>query len=398
MRLLVIGGHFSPALGLIEALPDNVQVLYAGRKYALEGNKSYSLEYQAITARNIQFAHITTGRLQRKLTKHTLPSLLKLPSGFIQAFHIIKNFQPTVIIGFGGYVQVPICVVGYLLRIPIVIHEQTFEIGLANKMIAPFAKKVCISWGTSSKFFPRNKIVLTGNPAVSAIIAGSSGVQVHNETKQERNATFDSSVSFAPFVTKKTASLLNKLTLIVIVGGSQGSHAINLLVEQCLEQLVKHYIVFHQTGDANEFGDYDRLQKKKEKLDSSLQKKYTLIKFIDPAKIMNIFKSADLVISRAGVNTITTLLILNKPSLLIPLPVSQHSEQQKNAAFLKEHNLAEVLSQNEITPEKFLSTIHAMIKNKAEYQDKKHTVEINIHKDAAEKIIEILSYVEKSTS
>src|SRR5579864_507350 len=107
MRILVIGGHFSPALGVIQALPKNTDVLYVGRKYALEGDKTLSLEYRTVTSLHIPFASIVTGRFQRKWTKYTISSFLKLPFGFMQALSIIKLFQPTVILGFGGYVQIP---------------------------------------------------------------------------------------------------------------------------------------------------------------------------------------------------------------------------------------------------------------------------------------------------
>src|SRR5690242_4478734 len=146
MKLLITGGHLTPALGVLQNLPRGVEVLYVGRKYALEGDNALSLEYQTITKMGIPFANLVTGRIQRKLTKHTLSSFFKIPSGFYDAFKIIKTYHPDVILGFGGYVAVPICVIGSLLKIPIVIHEQTVSAGIANKLLARFADKICISW------------------------------------------------------------------------------------------------------------------------------------------------------------------------------------------------------------------------------------------------------------
>lgn len=364
MKILIIGGHLTPALAVIDALPKDVEVVYVGRKHALEGDKAVSLEYQAITARNIPFEQIQTGRIQRTFTRHTISSLLKLPQGFFQAYKLIKKIKPDVIVGFGGYVSVPICVAGAIFKIPIILHEQTLEAGLANKQLAKFAEKICISWENSQQFFPKGKTVLTGNPAVASIFEQSS-------------------------VTK---SPKKSLPTLVIVGGSLGSHAINILIEGCLEQLLEKYTIIHQTGDAKTFGDFDRLEKKKSTLPEALQDRYTLIKFIDPQDIISTFASATLVLSRAGMNTVTTLLVLNKPALLIPLPISQNHEQKKNAHFFKEHGLGEVVMQSTLTPTKLFDVIHAMIKQIDQYQNTKDTKELQIHTHAAQQIVDIINY------
>lgn len=370
MKILITGGHLTPALAVIEQLPNDVHVLYVGRKYALEGDKAFSLEYQTILNMHIPFAELTTGRLQRKLTIHTIPSLLKLPVGLAQAIKIVHSYKPDVILSFGGYVSVPIAFAAKLLRIPIIIHEQTLEAGLANRIVAPLASKICISWQTSAKFFPKNKTILTGNPAVATILN-----------------------TIRP--TKKHATTLPK---VVIVGGSLGSHAINLLVEGSMDKLTQEFHVLHQTGDAKQFGDYDRLIAKKQMLEKKLQDRYLPIKFIDPKDIISAFQQADLVVTRAGINTITTLLLLNKPAFVIPLPISQNNEQRKNALFLKEHGLGEVVSQDSLTPEKFFNYIHAMIKNRDKYINTKEISELLIHKESAQKIIDIVSYEQKQAS
>ncbi len=370
MRVLIIGGHFTPALAVIEALPPEAHLLYVGRKTALEGEKTLSLEYQILTKRKIPFAEITTGRFQRKWTNHSFASILKIPIGFWQAFRIIKTFRPTIILGFGGYVQVPICLVGFLLRIPIVIHEQTLEAGLANRVIAPFATKICISWQSSSNFFNRNKIALTGNPAVSEIFSHKI---------------------------PSTEEISNRHRL-VIVGGSQGSHAINMLVSATLGELVKYYTVFHQTGDAKEFHDFDNLTEKKDALSPLAKNRYTLVKFVDPKDIVSIFAQADLIISRAGMNTITTLLVMQKQALLIPLPHTQHDEQRKNALFFKAHGKGQILLQQNATPEQFLQHIHDMINQKGNSTNQKPDSDILLHKDAAKNILTILTYAQKSST
>ncbi len=167
MKLLIVaggGGHFAPALSVIEKLPKDWDLLLVGRKYSLEGDAALSLEYQTAERMHIPFRMLTTGRIQRKLTRHSLLSLLKTPIGMVQALSILRDFKPDVVLSFGGYVAVPLVLAAHFLRIPIIIHEQTFGAGLANKISSRFADKVCISWEESRKYFPNGKVVVTGNP------------------------------------------------------------------------------------------------------------------------------------------------------------------------------------------------------------------------------------------
>lgn len=365
MKILICGGHLTPALSFIEQLPNTEEILYVGRKYALEGDSSYSLEYQTIQKRNIPFVEIETGRLQRKFTSHTIPALLKLPKGFMQACKIIQEYKPDIILGFGSYVSLPLCVMGWILHIPVVIHEQTLEAGLANKILAKIATKICVSWQSSLSFFPKNKTVLTGNPIVQT---------VQQEAKKY-------SISTMP--------------TIVIIGGSLGSHAINILIEQIVPTLLEKYTIIHQTGDAKQYNDFARLTKLKDTLASSLQKKYILTKFIDPSEIVQTLKKADIVISRAGINTVTTLLALKRISILIPLPFSQKNEQLKNALFLKQAGLSEVAIQSSLTPEKLLNQIVELEKNKKKYHLTEQT--FLLPENATDRILALLHYAQNTT-
>ena len=125
---------------------------------------------QEITKLGIPFYAINTARLQRKFTKHTVPSLIKFPLGFIQSLKILRKIKPEVVLGFGGYISLPVVLAAAFLKIPIVIHEQTLEAGFANKIEAKFARKICISWQSSEKYFPKEKTVLTGNPLRQVIL------------------------------------------------------------------------------------------------------------------------------------------------------------------------------------------------------------------------------------
>jgi UDP-N-acetylglucosamine--N-acetylmuramyl-(pentapeptide) pyrophosphoryl-undecaprenol N-acetylglucosamine transferase len=369
MKILICGGHLTPALAIIDALPKDTHVLYVGRKHGLEGDNAHSLEYQVIKEKNIPFVHINAGKLQRKLTKHTIPSLLKLPRGFLEAFTVLKKFRPDVVVGFGGYVSVPLGIAAYFLKIPVIIHEQTFASGLANKLLSRVASTICLSWDSSLEHFPKEKSVITGNPAVS---------EIFHETSQ------------TTYVKK------SNLPLLVIVGGSLGSHAINALVERVLNQLLEQFQILHQTGDAKEFADYDRLYEKKDLLPKELQERYTLTKFINPREIIATLTKADLVVTRAGINTITTLLMLHKPSLVIPLPSSQKNDQYKNAHMFASYGLGIAVTQESLSPERFLELIFDMIKTPEKFVNKKGEKELEIHKSATNTLVKIITdYAQK---
>ncbi len=362
MKIVIIGGHLAPALAVIQALPKNTEVLFIGRKYALEGDQALSLEYQKITSMGIPFINLTTGRLQRKFTKHTCLSLLKLPLGSLQALKVLIINRPDCVVCFGGYIEVPVAFAAYLLGIPIITHEQTRKAGLANKIITPFTSVICLSWEESKKYFPANKTILTGLPI--------------------RKEFFDVIARSTP----------NPKT-IYITGGSLGAHAINILIEGCIEKLLKNFQVIHQTGDAKEYKDYDRLEKLKQSLPQELQNRYKIVKFIDPEDAAQTMASADLVISRSGMNTTAELLYLSKPCLLIPLPHGQSNEQLENALFLQEQGLAKVLKQEDLTSEILYSQITSIIAKLDKPDNSSTQPNKLIPYDAAEKITQIIRQI-----
>ncbi len=368
MKVCLVGGHLGPALALLDSIPSDWRVVFIGRKHVFEGDGGLSLEYQTVTKKNIPFYSLTSGRLQRKVTGRTIASLPKIPLGYMQALHILRTQKPDIVVGFGGYLSLAACLAAKTLGIPVFIHEQTLRAGLANRIVGKFAKKICISWETSRRYFPAHKTILTGNLL--------------------RKAVVDSVLLFKkPNTAAKNPSLY-------ITGGSSGAHAVNLLVEKTLGKLLETYSIVHQTGDALEFGDYQRLLKKKESLPNERKKRYTIQKFTDPSDIGATYRDADLVISRSGANTMTELLVMKKPCLLIPLPHGQRGEQIENAVFLKEKGLATVLHQEYATSESFISSIDDMVRHLANFTlDVAYNTSFHLH--AAERLVAILSAYEK---
>lgn len=360
MKIALTGGHLSPALSVIEKIPKDWEVIFIGRKYIFEGDKSISLEYNTIKNLGIEFENLTTGRFQRKLTRDTVPSLLKLPVGFVNALRILSKHKPDIILGFGGYIQLPVIFAAFLMRIPVVIHEQTLEAGAANQICAKFAKKICISWELSQKFFPKDKTVLTGIPLRREVIE----------------------------ISKEKISTKKDTPQVFITGGSSGSHFINKLVEDSLEKLLIRYKVVHQTGDSKKFNDFDRLESIRKSFPNELKKNYTLEKFINPQHFSRIMKDSDLIISRAGINTVSEILYFNKPCILIPIPFAQKNEQFKNSLFLKNFGLAEIIEQKNTTSNLFTQKITMMLNNQDDYRNRK--IEDLSFDKAASTIIQIL--------
>lgn len=370
MKIVIIGGHLAPALSVLGALPKTANVLFVGRKYALEGDNSLSLEYKTITSLNTPFVGINTGRLQRKITKFTLFSLLKIPFGIVKSFLILIKFRPDIVVGFGGYVSIPVVFCAYLLRIPVVIHEQTMEAGLTNKLLSRLATKICISWDSSRKYFPKDKIVLTGNPIRKFTI-------------------------FTPEV-GQLSPFGNNLPTIYVTGGSAGSHFINALIEEVITKLLEKYNVVHQTGDAQEYRDFDRLQQLKNNLSKDLRDNYILQKFIEPSQVGDLLKLSSLVITRSGMNTVTELIYFEKPAILFPIPFSQNNEQLKNANFLQRIGLGVVLRQTNANGKQLLRTISMMLNNIDNYKINRDKLKKLPGKSAAQNVVSVIDYVYKS--
>ena len=349
-RIIFTGTHFTPALAVIEEIKKKEpwEIYYLGRKYTLEGEKIPSPESQILPKMGVKFIPIPAGRLQRRFTRWTIPSLLRVPFGLFKALKVILEIKPKVIVSFGGYVGVPVVIAGFLRRVPILIHEQTATVGLANKISVRFAQKIAISFPESKTFFPEGKVVFTGNPLRPEIFKSGKPLFPLNEKKKT----------------------------IYITGGSQGASIINETVERCLLDLVIQYNVVHQCGAK----DYPHFKEKK-------AKDYFPVDYVDNNSIGWVFEKADLVVSRGGANTILELAALGKPAIIIPIPWATHNEQLKNAEFLAKSGVAEILPQEKLNPQNLKDLIEKMMANLSSYQKAGEKLKKTIPRDGAQKIV-----------
>lgn len=337
MKILITGGHLAPALAVIEEIRSNhkeVEIVFVGRKYALDSEKTISLEYKEITKAKIPFISLQAGRLTRVLTLKTVRNFFRIPLGFINAFFIIQRESPNIVLSFGSYLALPIVFWAYVFKIPVFTHEQTINPGLANKLIGIFSKKIFVAFPEAEKYFNEKKTFLCGNPV--------------------RKSVF--SIKNKPF------TLVKDKPVIYVTGGSLGSHSINVHIKEILKNLLKDYIVIHQAGDTKEYQDFEILTEERAKLPIDMANRYFLRKHFFEDEIGYVYDKCDLVVGRSGANTFFELLTLKKPALFIPLPWSGGREQQKHAEIFAKNKVGEIFHQVEPS-EKLLRLINSMIKN-----------------------------------
>ncbi|TSC87729.1 MAG: Uncharacterized protein G01um10147_415 [Microgenomates group bacterium Gr01-1014_7] len=354
MKVLITGAHFTPAVAVINELKKykDTEVVYVGRKTTLEGDKAQSAESQILPGLGVKFIPIITGRLQRSFTIYTIPSLLKIPIGLLQALYIILSEKPDVILSFGGYVAVPTLLAGWLFSIPIIIHEQGIVSGLANRISSVFADKIAVSFPTQNP-----KAILTGNPLRRKML---DGVKLPH-----------------PSHASPEAMPAERGVNILVTGGNQGSHVINLAVEESLDKLIKIASIIHVTGD-NKFGDFERLEKRR-------SEKYIVKKWIGE-EWGQILKKVDLVVSRAGINTLNELAYLGIPALVIPIPYLFENEQNKNAKYFEGLGLAKILPQSKLSGKSLLENIRLMVDNLDMLKKKAENAKKIVIPDAAKRL------------
>jgi len=333
LKIVLTGGHAgTTALATIESLKKgniNWNISWIGSKRAVEGKKTLTLEFKVFPNYGIKCYEIITGRFQKRWSKYSLLSLLKIPFGFLHALYLLLLIRPKLVISFGGFAAFPVVVMAWALRIPVIVHEQTIAIGLANKLSIPFAARIAISRKESKDYFPANKTVLIGNPVRAEFFRISPKVKISEKP------------------------------VIYATGGSRGSQIFNRNLKKILPILLKNYLVIHQTGEL----DFAEYKKFKEHLPSVARAKYKVYSIVDPITVPKIFERADIVIGRAGANTVAEVIAASRPAIFIPIPWSRYDEQSKNAMLAESAGLAEIIHQDNLTPKLLFNTIEKVRNN-----------------------------------
>jgi UDP-N-acetylglucosamine--N-acetylmuramyl-(pentapeptide) pyrophosphoryl-undecaprenol N-acetylglucosamine transferase len=244
--------------------------------------------------------------------------------------------RPRAVFATGGFVALPVVAAAALRGIPTLIHEQTAAPGLANRVSAPFARKVAVSYPESARHFPGHKVVVTGNPVRAELRGGSRADAL-------ARYTFDPA-----------------LPIVYVTGGAQGAHRINRAVGEALPALLEHAQLVHQCGDNPTTGDVAWLYERRATLPPALAARYVVTPYVG-AELADLFAAASLVIGRAGAGTVNECCQLGIAALYVPLPGTRGDEQTANAEMVARVGGAEVLPQAMLTPESLASRVNALV-------------------------------------
>src|SRR3989344_2718051 len=374
-KIVLTGGHITPAMALIEVLKKHGwDIYYFGRTKAMEQDKSLALEAEVIPKLGVKFLPLTSGRFRRKITLRNLYSMLKFPIGIVHAILLLIKVKPDVVVSFGGYLLLPAVIAAWVVRIPIIIHEQISVAGLANKLSGLFATKIAVTFPSSKQYYPKEKVVLTGNPI-------QTGVFKTNK------------------IVKKTYSPnFRNIKTIFVTGGNQGARDLNRLVLKALPELLKKYNVIHQIGSTEaqdpEWEEAQNISLRRpepirselfesepqsrgphgrrlvsgskgipKQVRNDIMSSYYPVRFIPHEEMGSVYGLADLVVSRSGANTISELGALNKPALVVPLEPSLMDEQLHNAKLLENAGLAIMKHEDELTSDTLINQTDEMFEN-----------------------------------
>lgn len=298
-------GHVTPNIALLPELKNaGYEISYIG---------SYDgIEKKLITDYGIPYYGIATGKFRRYLDIKNFTDPFKVIKGFSEARRYLKQIRPDVVFSKGGFVSVPVVRAATSLHIPCVIHESDMTPGLANKLCIPVARKVCCNFPETYNMLPPKKAVLTGSPIREELTRGDK----------------DQALALCKFTKGKP--------VILVIGGSLGAASVNKTVREALPDLLKDFQVVHICG--------------KDKIDSSYlhTEGYLQFEYVKE-ELKDFFAMADIVISRAGANSICELLALRKPNLLIPLSASSsRGDQILNAKSFESQGFSMVINDDEL--------------------------------------------------
>ena len=345
------GGSVSPLLAIHEELiktNENMDVYWIGTKTGPER--------EMLLKESVPFFAISCGKWRRYFSLINITDLFRTFFGFFQAWSFLDKFKPEVVVSAGGFVSVPVGWAAWLLRIPVVIHQQDVRPGLANRLLAKCAKRITITFKDSVRDYG-NKAIHTGN-AVRQL-----------KFKNDKIGTGDFEKRFV---------FKSALPIILVIGGGTGATGINRIITESIKELEKLCNIIHITG------------KGKSTTINASQGNYLQFEFLKASELFDVYGMVDGVISRAGMGVVSELALFGKASIVIPLP---NSHQEENAELLGDNDAAIVIDEKEVVVGTFVKHIESLIYNK----DKRSKLERNISKiiqtNGATKIAKIIEHL-----
>ena len=349
----VSGGHLFPLVAvthaLREKLRDDVEFLFVG-----PSGKFGTTTMEEIGVRS---KFVMTGKMRRYFSLANFSDPFKVPIGFIQALWHLFWFMPDAVFAKGGSGSVPVVLAAWIYRIPVMLHDSDATAGRANIFLARFAKRIAIAYPSAKQYFPLEKVALTGNPVRPDVLSGDA----------ERAKTH-----FALPLGKPT---------IFFIGGSLGSKNLNDALARILPELLRSASVIHQTGEEH----YDRVVAEAQSLGivPDTESGYRPRVFLSGGELGDAYAVADLVISRAGANSIADAAAYGKALILVPLPTAANDEQKLNAYDVASIGGAMVLEEGNLTEHILLSKIQALLADEGARKDMGEKLRAFYHPDAA---------------
>ena len=310
-------GHVLPAVPVMRALRQRgVEVVYIGSADGLEKQYLESLE-------GVRFFGIASGKLRRYWSWRNLTDVIGVLRGIWQSLRLLGRIRPGVIFSKGGHLSFPVVLAGWMRRIPVVAHESDFSPGLANRLAMPFLDALCTSFPMQRPAPLRGELVHTGSPVRPELLAGSaSRGRALLQVPMDR-------------------------PLVVVTGGSLGADSLNAVVTEAAAELVRHCCLAHVCGPG-----------KRADLELSGYRQYDFV----GSEWGDMLAAADLVVSRAGSNTLFELLTLGKPNLLIPLPArASRGDQIQNAHYAAGAGFSRVIQQDELDAGALVNAVVGML-------------------------------------
>jgi len=343
------GGHIYPAIAIINKIKEkepNSEFLYIGT--------TDRMEKDLIPQLGIKYHGIDIRGLQRKITIQNFKSLFKFLKSRQTCKTIIKEFNPDIVIGTGGYVTAPVIWAAKKLGIKTFIHEQNSVVGLSNKYLTKYADKVGISFESTKNDFPKNKVVLTGNPC-------------------------SDSAAKAKIANKTDYHLDKSKKLVIIVMGSLGSKTINDKITSFIDNFkFKDYEVVFITGNSY----YEKLNH------ITPPHNVKIVPFVNG--MPSLMKSADLIVTRAGASTMSEIIALQLPAIFVPSPFVTNNHQYKNAQDLVDKQAGILLSEENFTWENLERNIAEILYDKQKYHEIKENLKKIAVTNSSEKIYNVL--------
>ncbi len=363
MRVVITGGgtggHTSAGLAVAEALrARGVEVSWIGSPNGIEAWR--------VPAAGIPYYAVPAGKLRRYWAWQTLTDLLlRVPAGFVRSLKILRALRPHLLFATGGFVALPPAVAARVLKIPLVIHEQTARAGLANRLAGRLAARVALTFREAEKHFPPGRVVVTGNPLRPELAGGS---------REAGLARFGLNPEFP---------------VVYVTGGAQGSHRINRTVGEILPQLLELAQMIHQCGANPETQDYQWLEGLARQLPAHLRPRYRVLPYVGP-ELPDTYAAAQLVVSRAGAGTVNECCHLGLPALFIPLPGARGDEQTANARIVEAAGGAVLLPEATLSHGRLLETARALLADPNRLRLMGERARSLAVPDAAERITELI--------